>query len=136
MTAPNVAPGSVIAGRFSVRSLLGYGGATATFRAVTAQARDVALKLYSPVIGQRPDAMQHLQRYVAETNRLPPELAAHILEAGYDPAFVQTQVGHAYASVTGLYTSVGNDFKQKTIQHMIASRLDGHGRKQDGDADG
>ncbi|WP_437901504.1 serine/threonine protein kinase [Sorangium sp. So ce124] len=86
MTAPNVAPGSVIAGRFSVRSLLGYGGATATFRAVTAQARDVALKLYSPVVGQRADAMQHLQRYVAETNRLPPELAAHILEAGYDPA--------------------------------------------------
>ncbi|WP_437539677.1 hypothetical protein WME79_24820 [Sorangium sp. So ce726] len=85
MTAPNVAPGSVIAGRFSVRSLLGYGGATATFRAVTAQARDVALKLYSPVVGQRADAMQHLQRYVAETNRLPPELAAHILEAGYDP---------------------------------------------------
>ncbi|MDC0676568.1 serine/threonine protein kinase [Sorangium atrum] len=86
MTAPNVAPGSVIAGRFSVRSLLGYGGATATFRAVTAQARDVALKLYSPVVGQRADAMQQLQRYVAETNRLPPELAAHILEAGYDPA--------------------------------------------------
>ncbi|XXX71837.1 serine/threonine-protein kinase [Sorangium sp. So ce134] len=86
MTAPNVAPGSVVAGRFSVRSLLGYGGATATFRAVTAQARDVALKLYSPTIGQRPDAMQHLQRYVAETNRLPHELVAHILEAGYDPA--------------------------------------------------
>ncbi|WP_433937687.1 serine/threonine protein kinase [Sorangium cellulosum] len=84
MTAPNVAPGSVIAGRFSVRALLGYGGATATFRAATAQARDVALKLYSPVIGQRPDAMQHLQRYVAETNRLPQEFAAHILEAGYD----------------------------------------------------
>ncbi|WP_437595234.1 serine/threonine protein kinase [Sorangium sp. So ce590] len=85
MTAPNVAPGSVVAGRFSVRSLLGYGGATATFRAVTAQARDVALKLYAPAIGQRPDAMQHLQRYVAETNRLPHELVAHILEAGYDP---------------------------------------------------
>ncbi|WP_437738680.1 serine/threonine protein kinase [Sorangium sp. So ce1335] len=86
MTAPNVAPGSVIAGRFSVRALLGYGGATATFRAATAQARDVALKLYSPAIGQRPDAMQHLQRYVAETNRLPQEFAAHILEAGYDQA--------------------------------------------------
>ncbi|WP_044986208.1 serine/threonine-protein kinase [Sorangium cellulosum] len=86
MTAPNVAPGSVVAGRFSVRSLLGYGGATATYRAVTAQARDVALKLYSPIVGQRPDAMQHLQRYVAETNRLPHDLVAHILEAGYDPA--------------------------------------------------
>lgn len=86
MTAPNVAPGSVIAGRFSVRSLLGYGGTTATFRAVMAPSRDVALKLYSPLIGQRPEAMQHLQRCVAETNALPPDLAAHILEAGYDPA--------------------------------------------------
>jgi eukaryotic-like serine/threonine-protein kinase len=86
VTAPNVAPGSVIAGRFSVRALLGYGGATATFRAVTAQSREVALKLYSPIIGQHQDVMQQLQRYVGEANALPPDLVAHILEAGYDPA--------------------------------------------------
>lgn len=47
----------------------------------------------------------------------------HLIEAGYDPAFVQTQVGHAYASVTSIYTSVGDDFKQKTIQKMIAQRI-------------
>ena len=47
----------------------------------------------------------------------------HLIEAGYDPAFVQTQVGHAHASTTGLYTSVSSDFKQKTIQQMIAARL-------------
>jgi site-specific recombinase XerD len=46
----------------------------------------------------------------------------HLIEAGYDPAFVQTQVGHAYASTTGLYTSVSSDFKQKTVQKMIARR--------------
>jgi len=39
------------------------------------------------------------------------------------PAFVQTQAGHAYASVTSVYTSVGDDFKQKTIQKMIARRI-------------
>jgi integrase len=44
-------------------------------------------------------------------------------EAGYDPAFVQTQAGHAHASITGVYTSVGDDFKQKTIQKMIARRI-------------
>ncbi|MGO3764463.1 hypothetical protein [Glutamicibacter arilaitensis] len=30
----------------------------------------------------------------------------HLIEAGYDAAFVQTQVGHAYASTTGLYTQL------------------------------
>lgn len=47
----------------------------------------------------------------------------HLIEAGYDPAFVQTQVGHAYASTTSLYTSVSSDFKQKTVQKMIARRI-------------
>lgn len=47
----------------------------------------------------------------------------HLIEAGYDPAFVQTQVGHSYASTTGLYTSVSADFKQKTVQQMIARRV-------------
>jgi integrase len=47
----------------------------------------------------------------------------HLIEAGYDPAFVQTQAGHAYASVTSVYTSVGDDFRQKTIQKMIARRI-------------
>jgi integrase/recombinase XerD len=46
----------------------------------------------------------------------------HLIEAGYDPSFVQTQVGHSYASTTSLYTSVSADFKQKTVQQMIARR--------------
>ena len=36
---------------------------------------------------------------------------------------MQTQVGHSYASTTGLYTSVSSDFKQKTVQQMIARRI-------------
>lgn len=47
----------------------------------------------------------------------------HLIEAGYDPAFIQTQVGHSYASTTSLYTSVSADFKQKTVQQMIARRI-------------
>lgn len=47
----------------------------------------------------------------------------HLLEAGYDPMFVQQQVGHAYSSTTALYTSVSADFKQKTIQRMIQQRI-------------
>lgn len=47
----------------------------------------------------------------------------HLLEAGYDPTFVQTQVGHQNASKTGICTSVSADFKQKEIHRMIAQRV-------------
>lgn len=47
----------------------------------------------------------------------------HLLEAGYDPTFVQTQVGHQNASTTGIYTSVSADFKQKEVQRMILQRV-------------
>lgn len=69
---------------------------------------------------------------VRESADLPPELTmyalrhsyvTHLIEAGYDPLFVQQQVGHSYSSTTALYTSVSSDFKQKTIQRMIARRI-------------
>ncbi len=55
----------------------------------------------------------------------------HLIEAGYDPMFVQQQVGHRYSSTTALYTSVSSDFKQKTIQRMIARRLAGREGQSD-----
>ena len=63
---------------------------------------------------------------------LPPELSlhalrhsytTHLIEAGYDPLFVQQQLGHSFASTTSLYTSVTSDFKQRVVQQMIARRL-------------
>lgn len=56
----------------------------------------------------------------AETSR---SYTTHLLEAGYDPLFVQQQLGHSYASTTSLYTSVSSDFKQRVIQQMITRRL-------------
>lgn len=85
MTAPNLAPGTVVAGKITVRQLLGYGGASATFRAVS-QGREVALRVLSPAIGQQQQAMAELQRYVAEANSLPPDRVAHVIDAGYDQA--------------------------------------------------
>ncbi|YCH08578.1 tyrosine-type recombinase/integrase [Arthrobacter sp. alpha11c] len=73
---------------------------------------------------------------IRKTAGLPEELSlhtlrhsyvTHLIEAGYDPLFIQQQVGHSYSSTTALYTSVSADFKQKTVQKMIAQRLRGGG---------
>ncbi|HZF52913.1 MAG TPA: hypothetical protein VE093_29855 [Polyangiaceae bacterium] len=86
MTAPNLSPGSQIAGKYSVRAMLGYSGASATYHAVSTQGYEVAVKLFSPAVAQRPEIMQMIERIYAETNALSAELAVPIIDAGYDPA--------------------------------------------------
>ena len=44
----------------------------------------------------------------------------HLIEHGYPERFVTEQVGHTYASTTAIYTSVSNDFKNKTLQAALA----------------
>ena len=44
----------------------------------------------------------------------------HLIEFGYPERFVTEQVGHTYASTTAIYTSVSNDFKNKTLQAALA----------------
>lgn len=84
MTAPRLAPGQVVAGKYSIRALLGYGGATATYTAVLPPGRDVVVKLFSPQLSQRPDVLGALQQVAAITNTMP-ESTAPILESGFDP---------------------------------------------------
>jgi site-specific recombinase XerD len=43
----------------------------------------------------------------------------HLIEDGYDPLFVQQQVGHSYASTTALYTSVSSDFRTRTLRQVL-----------------
>ena len=43
----------------------------------------------------------------------------HLIEAGYDPLFVQQQVGHSYASTTALYTSVSANYRSQTLRSML-----------------
>lgn len=47
----------------------------------------------------------------------------HLIEARYDPLFVQQQVGHSYASTTALYTSVSSDFRTRTLRKALDSTL-------------
>lgn len=60
---------------------------------------------------------------------LPPELSLHalrhsyvtsLIEWGYAERFVQEQVGHAYAATTAIYTSVGDDFKNRVIAQALS----------------
>ena len=45
--------------------------------------------------------------------------ATHLLEDGWDPRFVQYQMGHAYASTTGIYQFVSDDFRNTTLRAVL-----------------
>lgn len=49
----------------------------------------------------------------------------HLLEDGWDPLFVQQQVGHAWASTTAIYTGVSNDFKNRMLRRSLDRVLPG-----------
>jgi site-specific recombinase XerD len=40
----------------------------------------------------------------------------HLIEDGWDPLFVQQQVGHSHAATTGLYTWVSSDFRNNALR--------------------
>lgn len=43
----------------------------------------------------------------------------HLVEFGYAERFIQDQVGHAYASTTAIYTSVGDDYRNAVLTEAI-----------------
>ena len=85
MTAPQLSPGYVIAGKYSVQALLGYGGSSATYRVVDATGNAFAVRIYAPAIAQRPEVMAMIEQIYSATNGLPPDAVLSVLDAGYDP---------------------------------------------------
>ena len=65
---------------------------------------------YRTAIGLAPELGLHCLRHSYVT---------HLIEAGYDPLFVQQQVGHSYASTTALYTSVSSDYRTRTLRRVL-----------------
>lgn len=75
--------------------------------------------------------LDHVSRRFAEYRDqvgLPTELhphclrhsyVTHLVEDGYDPLFVQQQVGHAWGATTALYTGVSGDFKNKALRSAL-----------------
>lgn len=47
----------------------------------------------------------------------------HLIEDGWDPLFVQQQVGHAWASTTAIYTGVSNDYKNTVLRRALDERF-------------
>lgn len=45
----------------------------------------------------------------------------HLIEDGFDPFFVQQQVGHAWGSTTALYTGVSGDYKNRALATALAN---------------
>jgi eukaryotic-like serine/threonine-protein kinase len=86
MSAPQLPAGTVIANKYSVVALLGYGGSSATYAAVGADGREVALKVFDPAIRQRADIMAAIEQTYAGTNALPADVAVPLQDAGYDAA--------------------------------------------------
>lgn len=48
----------------------------------------------------------------------------HLIEDGWDPRFVQEQVGHNHASTTSIYTCVSSDFRIRTLRRVLDGMLD------------
>jgi integrase/recombinase XerC len=52
----------------------------------------------------------------------------HLIEDGWDPRFVQEQVGHDHASTTSIYTCVSSDYRTRTLRRaldaMVAEALE------------
>lgn len=43
----------------------------------------------------------------------------HLIEDGWDPRFVQEQVGHDHASTTSIYTCVSSDYRTRTLRRAL-----------------
>ena len=84
MTAPRLGPGGVIGGKYTVRNVLGNGGAVITYHCSSQTGQDVAVKLYDPAVASHTSVMKSLEQAYAATNALPTNSAAAIIDAGYD----------------------------------------------------
>lgn len=69
-----------------------------------------------------------------EAIKLPAELhphclrhsyVTHLLEDGYDPFFVQQQVGHAFGTTTAIYSGVSTAYKNQALRRALGRALDG-----------
>ncbi|TWP36828.1 tyrosine-type recombinase/integrase [Leekyejoonella antrihumi] len=74
-----------------------------------------------------PTLIRRLRRYIVDLgfpdgldlHSLRRSYATHLIEDGWDPTFVQDQMGHEYASTTGIYEFVSSDFRNATLRAAL-----------------
>jgi hypothetical protein len=72
--APQLPQGHVVAGKYSIQAPIGgTSGPTITYSAVTAQGRQVALKMFDMAIRQHAEAMGTIERIYQVLGSLPPD---------------------------------------------------------------
>ncbi len=86
MTAPQLAPGQVVAGRYTLRAMVGFSGESATYQAVASSGHEVVLKLFDPALGQRADVMAKLGQIHNAVAQLPLDVVVPVADSGYDTA--------------------------------------------------
>jgi integrase/recombinase XerD len=79
-----------------------------------------------------PSALLHRFRRYCRDLELPEGLdlhslrrsyATHLIEDGWDPKFVQDQMGHDHASTTSLYTCVSSDYRVSTLRRVLDTTI-------------
>ena len=55
---------------------------------------------------------------------------SHLIEDGADPLFVQQQAGHSWASTTAVYTTVGQDARNRMLRAALARVFDQAGKQR------
>ncbi|MBM4373548.1 MAG: protein kinase [Deltaproteobacteria bacterium] len=128
MTAPHLAPGQAVAGRYTLRALLAFSAEAATYHAVAASGHEVVLKLFDPALGQRADAMGKLAQVQQQVAQLPFELVVPVADSGYDPATSAPYVVSELIRQTSLASLVG---QRPLAPAEVASFLEGLGRALD-----
>jgi integrase/recombinase XerC len=58
---------------------------------------------------------------------------SHLIEDGFDPLFVQQQVGHRHSATTALYTSVSSDYRTRVLRAAL-DKMMGTGETNEGEA--
>lgn len=74
---------------------------------------------------------QRFSRYCRDLNLAPGldlhslrrSYTTHLIEAGIDAKFVQDQLGHEYASTTGIYDCTSSDYRQRTLRRALDSTV-------------
>jgi len=84
MSAPELLAGSVVAGKYTIRSLMHHGGPMATYRAVGVKNREVVLKVYDPAITALPEVAKVLAQHQSISAKLPPQQVVRIIDSGTD----------------------------------------------------